>query len=244
MKLKLDAAGHVVVQDDKPVYIADDGKEVAFDAAGTIATISRLNGEAKGHREGKEAAESRLKTFEGLDAAAAREALDKISKLDAKKLIDAGEVDKVRQQVRDEFKPVIEERDSLRSALHGEKIGNAFARSKVIADKLAIPADFVQAKFGNAFGVENGKIVAKADGQPIYSRSNPGELASFDEALEILIDRHPDKNSILRGVNQNGSGARPGSGKAGGKSMTRGQFDQLNPVQQAQAIKEGTALTD
>ena len=63
-------------------------------------------------------------------------------------------------------------------------------------------------------------------------------------SLEILIDRHPDKNSILRGVNQNGSGARPGSGKAGGKSMTRGQFDQLNPVQQAQAIKEGTALTD
>ena len=29
MKLKLDENGHVVVQDGKPVYVHDDGKEVA-----------------------------------------------------------------------------------------------------------------------------------------------------------------------------------------------------------------------
>ena len=51
MKLKLDANGNVVLQDGKPVYIKDDGTEIAFDAAGTVATISRLNAEAKGHRE-------------------------------------------------------------------------------------------------------------------------------------------------------------------------------------------------
>lgn len=32
MKLKLDENGYVVVQDGKPVYVHDDGKEVAFDA--------------------------------------------------------------------------------------------------------------------------------------------------------------------------------------------------------------------
>ncbi len=58
MKLKLDENGHVVVSDGKPVYVHDDGKEVAFDAVGTVATISRLNGEAKSHRERAEAAES------------------------------------------------------------------------------------------------------------------------------------------------------------------------------------------
>jgi uncharacterized protein with von Willebrand factor type A (vWA) domain len=31
MKLKLDEAGHVVVSDGKPVYLADDGKEIVFD---------------------------------------------------------------------------------------------------------------------------------------------------------------------------------------------------------------------
>ena len=50
MKLKLDEQGHVVLQDGKPVYIHDDGKEVAFDAPATVATITRLNGEAKVQR--------------------------------------------------------------------------------------------------------------------------------------------------------------------------------------------------
>ena len=67
MKLKLDENGHVVVQDGKPVYVHDDGKEVAFDALQTVATITRLNGEAKTHREAKEQFEAQAKAFEGLD---------------------------------------------------------------------------------------------------------------------------------------------------------------------------------
>ena len=47
-----------------PLYIHDDGKEVAHDAPQTVATISRLNGEAKINRERYEKAESALKTFE------------------------------------------------------------------------------------------------------------------------------------------------------------------------------------
>ena len=62
MKLKLDEQGHVVVQDGKPVYVHDDGKEVAFDAVGTVSTIGRLNAEAKSHRERAETAENTLKS--------------------------------------------------------------------------------------------------------------------------------------------------------------------------------------
>lgn len=86
MKLKLDENGHVVVSDGKPVYINDEGKEIAFDVAGTVATISRLNGEAKSHRERAETAEGALKAFEGIqDPKAALQALETIKNLDAKK---------------------------------------------------------------------------------------------------------------------------------------------------------------
>lgn len=40
-----------------PVYVHDDGKEIGFDAAQAVGKISSLNGEAKSHREAKEAAE-------------------------------------------------------------------------------------------------------------------------------------------------------------------------------------------
>ena len=39
MKLKFDEQGHVVVQDGKPVYVHDDGKEVPFDAPQALAKI-------------------------------------------------------------------------------------------------------------------------------------------------------------------------------------------------------------
>lgn len=251
MKLKLDEAGHVVVQDGKPVYVHDDGKEVAFDAQGTVATITRLNGEAKGHREAKEAAIESLKAFEGItDPAAALNAIELIKKIDDKKLLDAGKVDEIKaaaiKSVEEKYAPVVKERDQLKNDLHAEKIGGSFSRSKFIADKLAIPGDMVEARFGRNFAIDGGKIVAKdASGNPIYSRSKPGEVAEFDEALEILVDAYPQKDHILKGSGAGGGGAKGGAAAgSGAKSMTRTQFDALGPVERATAMKEKVALVE
>jgi hypothetical protein len=257
MKLKLDDKGAVVVQDDKPVYIADDGKDVIFDYPATLATISRLNSEAKGHREEKEAALAQLKTFEGIeDPAKAIKALEVVKNLDDKKLIEAGEVDKVRQEaaaayeeklkaVEKKYAPVIKERDEYKQSLFGEIVGGAFSRSKFIGDKLAIPADLAQAKFGNSFIIEDGKVVGKnAAGERIFSRSRPGEVANFDEALESLVDDYPYRDSILKGSGASGSGAGGSTRTVGGKkTMTRASFDALDPAAKVAAVKD-TAIVD
>lgn len=252
MKLKLDEAGHVVVSDGKPVYVRDDGTEVAFDAPGTVATISRLNGEAKGHREAKEAAEAKLKPFEGIsDPAAAKKALETIANLDAKKLVDAGDVEKVKAEaikaVEEQYKPIVAERDALKTELYSEKIGGAFARSKVIADKFVIPVDMVQARFGSNFKLEEGKVVAyDQNGNKVFSKSNPGELAGFDEALETLVASYPYKEHILKGTGGNGAGARGGTGGGdqGTKQMGRDEFTKLSPADQMSKMRDGFTLVD
>lgn len=245
MKLKLDEAGHVVVSDGKPVYVHDDGKEVAFDVAGTLATITRLNGEARGHRERAETAEATLKAFDGIaDPAAARKALETVKNLDDKKLVDAGEVERVKAEatkaVEDRFKPIVTERDRLMAQLSSEMIGGAFARSKFVAEKLAIPADLVEARFGSAFKVEAGKVAAyDASGNRLYSRSNPGDPASFEEALELLVDAYPNKEAILRGSGASGGGST-GSGSAAPQGkITREQFNSLSPADQMAAARAG-----
>jgi hypothetical protein len=249
MKLKLDEQGHVVVVDGKPVYVSDDGKEVAFDAPGTVATINRLNSEAKGHREAKEAAETKLKAFDGIeDPAAARKAIETLKNLDHKKLVDAGEVEKVKSEVAKVYEERIgvltEENDGLKSTLHGEMIGGSFARSKFIAEKAAIPADLVQAKFGSQFKIEDGKIAAyDQSGNRVYSRSKPGEIAPFDEALEIIVDGYAHKDQILKGANGGGGGTRGSSGGAG-KTMTRATFEGLRPMEQQTAMKDKVQIVD
>lgn len=214
MKLKLDDKGSVVVQDGKPVYVKDDGTEVAFDVVGTTATIARLNGEAKGHRERAEAAEGKLKGFEGIeDQAAAIKALATVKNLDDKKLIDAGEAEKVKAEITKAFEKQLADAKAVSETLQGqlfaEKVGGSFARSKYIADKLAIPADLVEARFGKHFAVDNGQIVATdANGNKIYSAANPGALAGFDEALETLVSQYPQKDHILKGTGANGGGSQ------------------------------------
>jgi hypothetical protein len=262
MKLKLDDAGHAVLQDGKPVYVHEDGKEVAFDAPATVSTISRLNGEAKGHREAKEAAEAKLKAFEGIeDPAAAKKALETVKNIDDKKLVDAGKVEEIKEAAvkaykdqaaaaakahAEEVNRVTGERDQILSRYNTEKIGGAFKGSQLIADKFAIPADFVEAKFGSAFKVEDGKIVAYGpDGNKIYSRERPGDLANFDEALQSLVDQYPQRDQILKGTGGGGSGKRQDNGAGPGvKQMTRAEYDAMSPAVAAAKFAEGYTVRD
>lgn len=255
MKLKLDDKGSVVVQDGKPVYVKDDGSEVAFDASGTVSTIARLNGEAKGNRERAEAAEGKLKGFDGIDdAEAARKALGIVSNLDSKKLIDSGEVEKVKGEISKAFQLQLDaangKNQTLEQQLYAEKVGGAFSRSKFIAEKMAVPADFVEARFGRSFAIEEGRIVAKdSNGNKLYSPSNPGELANFDEALGMLVQQYPNRDQILKGSGSSGSGTSSSqTGTGGKKTVTRAQFDAMPSSDKASLGKEfaegRTVLTD
>jgi hypothetical protein len=255
--IELNGVTYGELQDGKPLFVHDDGKTIAFDAPGTLATISRLNAEAKGHREEKEALATKMKAFEGIDdPAKALKALETVKNLDDKTLIDAGQVEKVKQEARAAFdeqlkaiektyEPIVAERDKYKSDFFNEVVGGAFSRSKFIADKLAIPGDLAQAKFGSNFLIEDGKVVGKnAAGERIFSRTRPGEIATFDEALESLIEDYPHRDTILKGIGASGGGAGGSTRMVGGKkTMLRSQFDALDPAAQMAAVKD-TAIVD
>lgn len=250
MKLKLDANGNVVVENGMPVYVHDDGKEIPFDAAAALGKITALNGEAKTHREAKELAEANLAKFSGItDPTKALEALDMMTKIDQKKLIDAGSVDQVKAEITKVFQTQLDEANGknqkLETQLYQEMIGGRFNGSAFIKDKVAIPADFVQARFGQAFKIEDGKVVAyDQQGNKVYSRTKPGELAEFDEALESLVEQYPQKDHILKASGNSGGGSQQSQHQAGQKTMKRAAFDALPPVDQQAAIGDGTSIVD
>lgn len=230
MKLKtveVDGKQYAEVLDGKPVFTGDDGKDIAFDAVGTRDTITRLNAEAKSHRTRAEAAESAVSAFEGIgDPAAARKALETIANLDQKRLVDAGQVEQANAERDKAWQARLDEvsgkAQTFEQQLYAEKIGGSFARSQFIAEKMAVPADMVQATFGGNFKIEEGKVIAyDTQGQKIFSRARPGELADFNEALETLISQYPHRDHILKGSGANGGGA-PNGGNPNQK--TKGDF--------------------
>jgi hypothetical protein len=256
MPFKIDANGNIATQEVNgvklPVFVHSDGKEAPFDADSTLSTIGRLNGEAKTHREGKEAAEKALKAFEGIaDPAAALKALGVVKSLDEKKLVDAGERDKAIAEavksVEEKYAPIVKKAGDLEGQLNAHLIGGAFSKSKFIAEKFAAGgpagADIARSLFSNAFKVEDGKLVAYgADGQKLYSRTRHGEPASADEAIELLVDAYPHKAHILKGTGAGGGGASGGGGQGGKRTLTRAQFDALPPGDRQAALKDATLV--
>ena len=220
MSWKLDENNNIVLKDGDPVYVDANGLEKTVG----VDTIARLNNEAKEHRVAKEEALTKLKAFEGIDPEKARAALETVAKLDASKLIDTGEVDKLKAQITQQFQTQLNEKDSafteLKSKYENMIVDNAFANS-----------DFIR----NNFKVENGDVVAYGyDGSRLMSKTRAGEYATVEEAMQILAESHPQKDVILKANPGSGSGSGTGGGSTGaGRYMKRSDFEKLSPVQQA-----------
>jgi len=241
--LAKDAAGN-------PIYINSAGQEQPTDAG----TIGRLNAEAKSHRERADDLAAKYKPFEGLDPEATKKAVEIVKKLDDKKLIDAGQIDVVRKEIGDAYTNQIAERDAKIAKLEGSvtsmTLDGAFKGSKFVTEKVAVPPDMLRATFAQHVKVEDGKpAVYDFNNQRIYSKTNPGLPADFDEALETLIGQYPHKDAILKPSNHKGTGGKNNGGdRTYSATMKRSDFATLPPAKQAEvAAKAGAGeivLTD
>lgn len=227
---KLDDNGNVVLKDGNPVLMTASGEEKVVEPS----TITRLNAESKGHREAKEAALKQLKDFEGIDPVLAKKSIETVKKLDAKDLIESGKVEELKQQITSQFAEKISEKEKALSELQTKydnmQIRSVFEGSNFVKESITMPADIFQAAFEKSFRVENGEVVAvDKNGERLMSKSKVGEWASPEEALQILVERHPQKDLILKADLGNGTGNKGGGGNRTSQGkITRSAFEAAN----------------
>ena len=233
----------IALQDGNPVWMNADGSESVL----KHDTLNNLRTEAQTWRTRAEENLNKLKSFEGIDATKAREALEKIGKIDQKTLIDSGKVDEVRNSMKAEYDSQISEKDKafgeLQGKFNGMVLDMAFSSSDFIRDNVAIPAEMFRSFFGQQFKVVDGKIEAFAkDGNRLMSKKNIGEFADFNEAIEILVDSYPQKDAILKAPDHRGTGNKGnGSNNGTGAVIRRAEFETWSPQKQAEAIREISA---
>lgn len=235
-KIAVDGSGN-------PIYINANGDEGAIKGD----TIASLNNEAKTHRTAKEAAEAELAKFRDdkgklIDPTVAKKAIDTVANIDAKKLIDAGEVDKVREQMRGEFTAQLQEKDKVIESLNGDvtglRVDKVFSTSDFLRDGLAVPRDMFEATFGKnvKIGNDGQPEFYGRDGNRIMSKQEVGQYAKGDEALRLMVEQHPQKDVIIKAQQEGGSGNGGGGGGRGqGRTMRRSEFEGLDPNAQAAA---------
>jgi len=242
MAWKVDENGAFVAQDGAPVWIYDEGdnkgSEAPVDFSKTLKSISDIKAESIGRKQKLKEYADRYKPLEDAGIAdfseyltKANDAITKVQNLSDKQLVDAGEVEKIKQQAQEVFdnrlNHVVKTNETkiteLQNAIGGkdESIRNliikgAFDRSEFLKDKTVLPSDFAYAQLGSRFIVEesNGELRGYAvdvEGNKLMSAKNPAEYADPDEAIELLVMTHPQRDRILK-MDASGGGTPPGGG--------------------------------
>jgi len=226
------------LQEGKPVYIDPDGKEIALDAPMMHGKILDLNTEGKKRREALEAAQGTLKIFEGIEDLSewkgrADEALEHVANFQDKDWLKVEKVEKLKQEMKDAHNEQLSNAQKAYQAKEGEYqetigkkdgqirkllISNRFATSPLFSGsepKTTLPPELAEAYFGKHFKIEEEgdelRIVGyDKNGDQIISHQGDrvGEIADFDEAMEMIFESYPGKDRLLR--------AKSGSGGAGG----------------------------
>jgi hypothetical protein len=254
MKWKVDEKGNIVVNaDGNPIALMDkEGKEeeVGIDVDHLWNKVPELQTEAKNNRLKYQALEKDLKTFEGIDPEKAKKALDITANLDAKKMVDANEMENLKKQLMEnhnkdkeetvksfegklqELSSTVEQKDSQ---IFNLMVSEQFSKSDFFGGaepRTTLPPEVAVSYFGKYFkvepieGTDKLQVVGymdEAGKEKIYSKSKPGAFASFNEALNTIIEKSPFKDKIIR--------ASTGGGDHNPSKTNNGGVLRLSPEQ-------------
>lgn len=225
-------------------------KETPVEFGRTLATIQNITKESIGRKEKineLKAITAKLEEagIEDLDSyiEASKQAMETVKNLTDQQQAQAGEMERVKQGITDSYNRQIEalkesakkadaewqlKLEAKQRAIDDLVIRGAFEQSDFIRDKTVMLPEMAFSYFGSRFKVEekDGRLVGYAvdqNGDRIMSLKNPGSYADPAEAIEIIINEHPQKDRLLR-MESNGSGLKAPVGKTDPAALIQAQY--------------------
>lgn len=216
-----------VGEDGNPIWIYEDGensgREVAADFNRMSKKLGDVTAESVGRKNKIRELEEKFKSLNEIENIddwfnTANEALQTVANYNDKELIAAGEAEKIKQGVIDSYEQKLATlKDTSDTAvtnlqqkltdndtkIHDLIIRSAFDRSEYLRDQTVLLPDMAYKYFGDRFGVdetESGLVGFAKDKESnkIMSLMNPGEFAAPDEAIELLVLEHPQRDRIIK----------------------------------------------
>jgi hypothetical protein len=230
LTLKLNDEGTIELTDQGlPIWIDQEDKEVVFDVAKLYNDKRAANAESASRRKRIDELEKQLnelhEKYQDLDVEEAKKAVETLQNIDQQKLMDTEGVESVKRQMKEAFTAELtKEREKWESELKDKSttlemksgqirnllVKNAFVSSEFLREKTLLTPDIAYAYFGTHFDIREvdgePRAVGRLNGEDILSKTNPGELAEPEEAIQIIIDKYPSRERILKGNVQAGSG--------------------------------------
>jgi hypothetical protein len=217
------------------------GGKTSDEEARLLKEVMDKKDKLKNAQASLDAANARLKEFDGLDPKELRQLVQEKKDAENAKLEAKGEWDRLKQQMNDQHAAELATRDSAVAAAQGEvaelrnqiaelTVGNAFGQSKFIADELTLSVAKARRIYGAHFEFKDGQVVAYDKPAGAKERTvlvdSKGEPLVFDVALAKLVDADPDKDTLIKSKLRAGAGshtnpnAAPGAKPGGSAPLT------------------------
>jgi hypothetical protein len=143
---------------------------------------------------------------------------------------------------------LIRERDAANSLANSSVIkhdlGAALAKGKVTQEGMALLTDVLSRRvdFQTVDGARKYEIKTP-DGKGPMAGSNSDGLATFDDLVKEAVKTYP---SLFEGSGAGGSGMDPKGARrdAGGKTITRAEFEKLDVFKRAETVQKGISIVD
>lgn len=255
-KVKTDDNGTVVLKDGIPVWVnEEDGRESAVDVGELHGKLLTKGREAQGYQKELKALKERYAAVDGIDdltqfVSDATKARETVAALEEKDLRKAETVEKIKndmrtqlsereQKLRTEYDEKLKERDAT---IEGQlkqiselMIDSQFDTCPLFSGPEPVTllgADVAKSHFRRHFKLEkqedgSQKVVARwPDGQPITKADAWDEPAPFDEAIQRIWEKYPDKDRYTRSKG-GGSGATGGTKVSSGKAIPLSQLREM-----------------
>lgn len=195
--------------------------------------VSNLTEEKDRHYGKVEELTGQLKSYGRIKPEQAKEYAAIAKKLEDKQLVDEHGLEAHQRQWTEDVKNSLGEEFAAKESAWGDHkteletkiadleavvfdqaVTNQFASHPYFSGdnpKTVYKAEHAAKIFGDRFGVEiegrNVKVLAKDnDGKPMLSKKNHGELATFGEAIELMVQADSESHSIFRAPSRTGPG--------------------------------------
>lgn len=227
-----------ITEDGKIIYLDDNGAELPLDPAAMYQKINDLGKQNKTDRTNYTTLRNKYKLFEGIEdldtwKTEADSALETVKNFNEKDWLEASKVEALKKDMKDAYDTKLSAKDTAMADLQKAhqmaiQAKDSQIRSLMVSTKFASSSYFngekrktnlnpeiAEAYFGKHFKVEQEgeKTFLRAydvHGDVINSKLNPGEPADFEEAMGIIINNYPGKDSIL--IAPGGGSGAPGGG--------------------------------
>jgi len=217
------------------------GSEAPVDFGKTLKSINDIKSESITRKNKLKELGEKYKAIDDLGVedlsewiVKANGAMEKVANLTDKEILDAGGIEKIKTQAAEVWQAKLnntaksyeEKLAEKEKAIMGKDgairnliIRGAFDRSEFLRDRTVLPSNFAYADMGGRFVVEevNGELkgfALDAEGNKLMSAKNPAEYADPDEAIELLVLSHPQKDRILKADASGGGAQNTNAGKA------------------------------